>query len=123
MGDTTAPGTRRRCVRRGSRVGAGWHVVALALTVVGCDSGAGGEPASSGYGGQGAGAADAGSMAGLAGAAGATFTSSGGYGGAMEEADAGCRRDVSFTAVTVGAPPPFDLVIVADNSDSLSWSR
>ena len=32
------------------------------------------------------------------------------------EADAGCRRDVSLTAVTVGAPPPFDLIIVADNS-------
>lgn len=40
-----------------------------------------------------------------------------------ESADAGCRRDVSLKAVTLGKPPPFDVVIVADNSDSLSWSR
>ena len=40
-----------------------------------------------------------------------------------ESYDAGCRRDVSLKAVTLGEPPPFDVVIVADNSDSLSWSR
>src|ERR1041384_5569193 len=34
-----------------------------------------------------------------------------------------CHRDVSLTAVTLGTPPPFDLVIVADHSQSLAWSR
>src|SRR5512140_3142168 len=34
-----------------------------------------------------------------------------------------CRRDVSLTAVTIGAPAPFDLIIVADHSQSLAWSR
>ncbi|HEX6766896.1 MAG TPA: hypothetical protein VF103_15480 [Polyangiaceae bacterium] len=37
--------------------------------------------------------------------------------------DAGCRRDVSLQAVTLGEPAPFDLVIVADHSGSLAWSR
>jgi hypothetical protein len=34
-----------------------------------------------------------------------------------------CRRDVSLTAVTLSEPPPFDLIIVADHSGSLAWSR
>lgn len=34
-----------------------------------------------------------------------------------------CQRDVSLTAVTLGTPAPFDLVIVADHSQSLAWSR
>jgi hypothetical protein len=34
-----------------------------------------------------------------------------------------CRRVVSLEGVTLGTPPPFDVVIVADNSESLSWSR
>jgi len=34
-----------------------------------------------------------------------------------------CHRDVSLTAVTIGAPAPFDLIIVADHSQSLAWSR
>jgi hypothetical protein len=37
--------------------------------------------------------------------------------------DAGCRRDVSLEAVTLGEPAPFDLIIVADHSGSLAWSR
>lgn len=40
--------------------------------------------------------------------------------GPVEDA---CRRDVSLTAVTLGEPQPFDLVIVADHSQSLAWSR
>jgi hypothetical protein len=36
---------------------------------------------------------------------------------------AGCEREVSLQPVTLGAPQPFDLVIVADHSDSLAWSR
>lgn len=34
-----------------------------------------------------------------------------------------CQRDVSLTAVTLGTPAPLDLVIVADDSQSLAWSR
>lgn len=34
-----------------------------------------------------------------------------------------CRREVSFEGVTLETPAPFDVVIVADNSESLSWSR
>jgi hypothetical protein len=30
---------------------------------------------------------------------------------------------VSLTAVTLGEPQPFDLIIVADNSESVAWSR
>ena len=36
---------------------------------------------------------------------------------------ADCRRDVSLAGVTLSEPEPFDLVIVADNSKSLAWSR
>lgn len=35
----------------------------------------------------------------------------------------GCRRVVNLEGVTLGTPPAFDVVIVADNSESLSWSR
>lgn len=34
-----------------------------------------------------------------------------------------CRRVVTLEGVTLGTPPAFDVVIVADNSESLSWSR
>jgi len=34
-----------------------------------------------------------------------------------------CSRSVHLTAVSIARPVPFDVVIVADNSDSLSWSR
>jgi len=34
-----------------------------------------------------------------------------------------CQREVSLTAVTLTEAPPFDLVIVADHSGSLAWSR
>jgi hypothetical protein len=37
--------------------------------------------------------------------------------------DAGCERQVDLSVLTLGEPPPFDVVIVADHSDSLSWSR
>ena len=37
--------------------------------------------------------------------------------------DGGCSRTVSLRGVTIARPVPFDVVIVADNSDSLSWSR
>jgi hypothetical protein len=38
-------------------------------------------------------------------------------------AGSACERDVSLTAVVLGEPAPFDLVIVADHSESLAWSR
>ncbi len=34
-----------------------------------------------------------------------------------------CEREVTFEAVELGPPEPFDVVIVADHSDSISWSR
>ncbi len=34
-----------------------------------------------------------------------------------------CERQVALQAVTLGEPAPFDLVIVADHSMSLAWSR
>lgn len=34
-----------------------------------------------------------------------------------------CERTVALTAVAIGDPPPFDVIIVADHSQSLSWSR
>lgn len=34
-----------------------------------------------------------------------------------------CMRTLNLKAVSIARPVPFDVVIVADNSDSLSWSR
>lgn len=48
-----------------------------------------------------------------------TFERGGGGGSDSPE----CQRDVSLQAVTLGTPAPFDLVIVADHSQSLAWSR
>jgi hypothetical protein len=39
------------------------------------------------------------------------------------QGDGACSRTVSLRGVTIARPVPFDVVIVADNSDSLSWSR
>lgn len=59
----------------------------------------------------------------LAGAAGVDQhgTLSPGDGGDGNEVE--CERVVSFQPVILGESQPFDLVIVADNSQSLSWSR
>ncbi len=40
-----------------------------------------------------------------------------------EELVGDCERELRLEAVKVGGPAPFDVVIVADHSDSLSWSR
>lgn len=37
--------------------------------------------------------------------------------------DSGCTRSVNLRGVAITRPVPFDVVIVADNSDSLSWSH
>lgn len=34
-----------------------------------------------------------------------------------------CERQLEFGSLTLSEPPPFDVVIVADHSDSLSWSQ
>jgi hypothetical protein len=51
----------------------------------------------------------------------------GGFGGDLMLGEAGtgtaCERDVSLTAVTLSEPEPFDLIIVADHSQSLAWSK
>jgi hypothetical protein len=36
---------------------------------------------------------------------------------------ADCEREIEFQAVELSDPAPFDVIIVADHSDSLSWSR
>ena len=68
-----------------------------------------------------AGASGGGSANGMSGSGGSlNFTEMSGDAGAGGDA---CQRDVSLTAVTLGTPAPFDLVIVADHSQSLAWSR
>jgi hypothetical protein len=51
----------------------------------------------------------------------------GASGGHISVMDAGaggeCEREVTLQAVVLGEPAPFDLIIVADHSDSLAWSR
>jgi hypothetical protein len=42
---------------------------------------------------------------------------------APAQGDGACSRSVSLRGVSIARPVPFDVVIVADNSDSLSWSR
>ncbi len=37
--------------------------------------------------------------------------------------DVACSRSVNLRGITITRPVPFDVVIVADNTDSLSWSR
>jgi hypothetical protein len=87
----------------------------------GLGDGSGGSSAASAGGSSGGGTGGAGS-AGRGGAA-----ARGGSGGDLivEEAGAGgaCEREVTLQAVVLGEPAPFDLVIVADHSDSLAWSR
>lgn len=39
------------------------------------------------------------------------------------EPDKDCEKSLRLEAVSVSAPAPFDVVIVADHSESLSWSR
>lgn len=65
-----------------------------------------------------------------------SLTATGGSGATLPNQDAGltlgdagphkpnvCTRTVNLTDVQVDRPEPFDVVIVADHSDSLSWSR
>ncbi|HET7544412.1 MAG TPA: hypothetical protein VFK05_31290 [Polyangiaceae bacterium] len=60
---------------------------------------------------------NSGGASGLGGSGADTITvHAGGAGGS-------CRRDVTLQAVVLGEPPPFDLVIVADHSQSLAWSK
>ncbi len=44
-------------------------------------------------------------------------------GDAVPVEDIACHRSVTLRGVSITRPVPFDVVIVADNSDSLSWSR
>lgn len=37
--------------------------------------------------------------------------------------DVACSRSVNLRGITITRPVPFDVIIVADNTDSLSWSR
>jgi hypothetical protein len=57
-----------------------------------------------------------GGSGGSGGSAGGIVVEAGGEGG-------DCAREVTLQAVILGEPAPFDLVIVADHSGSLAWSR
>jgi hypothetical protein len=81
-------------------------------------SGAAGSGGSGGSSGGTGGAGGGGGRGGTGGTGGTIVEATGGTDGGVE-----CQRDVTLTAVTLGDPPPFDLVIVADHSDSLAWSR
>jgi hypothetical protein len=41
----------------------------------------------------------------------------------LDDDSDGCQREVLFEAVALSDPPPFDVVIVADHSGSIAWSR
>jgi hypothetical protein len=41
----------------------------------------------------------------------------------IPDATSACQRTLNLKAVSISRPVPFDVVIVADNSDSVSWSR
>jgi len=81
------------------------------LTLAGCGSSTGNS------GGNGA---SSGAQAGSAGSgSGGQLSVSVGQGGEGPD----CEREVTLQAVALGEPAPFDLVIVADHSMSLAWSR
>jgi hypothetical protein len=101
--------------------------VATALLVAACGAVSGEkQPAPQGFAG-GAGSASAGASAGSGSGSGGMSAGNAGRptvepppeGGAANE----CRRDVTFAAVVLGEPAPFDLIVVADHSGSLAWSR
>src|SRR6185295_3732443 len=71
---------------------------------------------SNGIGGGATAAQGGGGAAGRAGTSGQITVEEGGAGG-------DCEREVTLQAVVLGEPAPFDLVIVADHSQSLAWSR
>ncbi len=79
--------------------------------------GSAGVSAGKGGGGTGGGTGGTGGGSGAQGGSGGDITVSEGGDGTN------CERDVSLTAVTLSEPAPFDLVIVADHSESLAWSR
>jgi hypothetical protein len=101
----------------------GWLLCGgLCLSLVAC--GASQRDATDDASGQGgsAGQVVSGGASGKAGSAGASGTggssANGGSGGGPT-----CERPVTFSTVVVERPEPFDVVIVADHSGSLSWSR
>ena len=104
-------------MRQGGRLGLRATLTGLALIgLVSCGSSESNRAAIAGAGN------DAG------GASTGTGGASNGTGGKLNVNAAGnggpdCERQVTLQAVQLGQPAPFDLVIVADNSTSLSWSR
>ncbi len=93
----------------------------LASCLAGCGAsqresgdGVGGAGAQGGSAGQGG----AGGTSGLAGASGKAGSAGSGNGGGPT-----CERPVTFSTVVVERPEPFDVIIVADHSASLTWSR
>jgi hypothetical protein len=102
------------------------------VCLVGCGASHGEHPShadggATGLGTGGSAGIPAGTGGGGAGGTGGGSAARGGSGGDITFSEAGtgtaCERDVSLTAVTLSEPDPFDLVIVADHSESLAWSR
>lgn len=94
------------------RLGFGFGAACFALLGLACGSSTPDEGSASG---------GTQSSAGASGASGQLNVNVGGRGGSEDGPD--CAREVTLQAVQLGEPAPFDLVIVADHSMSLSWSR
>jgi hypothetical protein len=91
----------------------------LASCLAGCGaSQREGDPSGQGAQGGGAGQGAAGGTGGTSGSAGASGNGGSGNGGGPT-----CERPVTFSTVVVERPEPFDVIIVADHSGSLTWSR
>jgi hypothetical protein len=90
-------------------------------------SGAGGREGAAGKGSSASAGAGTAGASGTGGAGGKGGTGGGGRGVVVVteggEGGGDCMRDVTLQAVVLGEPAPFDLIIVADHSKSLAWSR
>jgi hypothetical protein len=114
--------------RQFARAGAACSFVSMAL-FAGCGASKSSNGLADGSGGSSA-TGTGGASTGGTGGAGSSHGGAAGRGGSggdliVEQAGAGgaCEREVTLQAVVLGEPAPFDLVIVADHSDSLAWSR
>ncbi|HET7542605.1 MAG TPA: hypothetical protein VFK05_22195 [Polyangiaceae bacterium] len=92
----------------------GWRATLSGLALTGLVSCGSSEP--NGFAAAGAGAEAGGSSSGAGGQLNVILSAAGAGGLA-------CERQVTLQAVKLGEPAPFDLVIVADHSASLAWSR
>jgi hypothetical protein len=102
------------------------RVFALALVLVGLGGCAGSNTArgdDDGVSGNGSGAGSSGSGGSAAGSGGRANGGATGSAGTGNGGGPICQKEVTFSNVVVEKPEPFDVVIVADHSGSISWSR